>query len=99
MTKNNEPRILPAGMRVLWPVFRLLQRAGSPEKVAQTSIYLASAPEAAGFNGRYFESNTRPKELSANVTDVIKQEKAWELAEYLVHSAITVTHFEPEIVT
>jgi retinol dehydrogenase 14 len=98
MTKSNEPRILPAGMRVLWPIFRLLQRIGSPEKVAQTSIYLASAPEAAGFNGRYFESSTRPKDLSAGVTDAIQQEKAWELAENLVHTAITATHFEPELI-
>jgi NAD(P)-dependent dehydrogenase (short-subunit alcohol dehydrogenase family) len=98
MTKNNEPRILPASMRVLWPIFRLLQRVGSPEKVAQTSIYLASASEAATFNGRYFESSMRPKDLSADVTDAIKQERAWELAEYFVHTAITATHFEPELI-
>jgi NAD(P)-dependent dehydrogenase (short-subunit alcohol dehydrogenase family) len=99
MTKNNEPHILPASMRVLWPIFRLLQRVGSPEKVAQTSIYLASAPEAAVFNGRYFESSTRPKDLSAGVTDAIQQEKAWELAKNLVNTAITATHLEPELIT
>lgn len=98
MTKGNEPRILPAGMRVLWPIFRLLQRIGSAEKVAQTSIYLASAPEAADFNGRYFESNTRPKDLGADVADAIKQEKTWELAEYLVHTAMTAIHVEPELI-
>jgi retinol dehydrogenase 14 len=96
MTKSNEPRILPAGMRVLWPIFRLLQRVGSPEKVAQTSIYLASATEAANFNGRYFESSTRPKDLTIDVNDPAKQEKAWELADDLVHTATTATHFEPE---
>jgi hypothetical protein len=98
MTKSNEPRILPAGMRVLWPIFRLLQRVGSPEKVAQTSIYLASAPEAASFNGRYFESSRCPKDLNADVTDAIKQEKAWDLAESLVHTAITAAHVEPALI-
>jgi retinol dehydrogenase 14 len=97
MTKSNEPRILPASMRVLWPIFRLLQRVGSPEKVAQTSIYLASASEAAMFNGRYFESSTRPKDLGPDVSDAIQQEKAWELAEHLVRSATTAIHMEPEL--
>lgn len=96
MTKSNEPRILPAGMRTLWPVFRLLQRVGSPEKVAQTSIYLASAPEAGSFNGRYFESSRRPKDLGPHITDTMKQEKAWELADYLVRTAQTAFHIEPE---
>lgn len=96
MTKSNEPRILPAGMRALWPVFRLLQRVGSPEKVAQTSIYLASAPEAGSFNGRYFESSRRPKDLGPHITDTMKQEKAWELADYLVRTAQTAFHIEPE---
>lgn len=96
MTKSNEPRIFPAGMRVLWPIFRLLQRVGSPAKVAQTSIYLASAPEAGSFNGRYFESSRRPKDLGPDITDATKQEKTWELADYLVRTAPTAIRVEPE---
>ena len=96
MTKSNEPRILPPGMRALWPVFRLLQRIGSPEKVAQTSIYLASAPEAANFNGGYFESSTRPKDLSPDVIDATKQKKTWELADCLVRTARTAIRVESE---
>lgn len=97
MTKSNESRILPSELRVLWPIFRLLQRVGSPAKVAQTSIYLASAPEAGGFNGRYFESSRRPKDLAADITDATKQQKAWELAEHLVRTARTAVPFEPEL--
>ncbi len=82
MTKHNEPRILPAGMRVLWPICRLLQRVGSPAKAAQTSIYLASAPEAGNFNGRFFESSKHPKDLGSDITDATKQENTWELAEH-----------------
>lgn len=97
MTKGSEKRSLPAGLRPFWPVLRLLQRLGSPEKVAHTSIYLASAPEAAKFNGQYFESSTSPKNLSTEVIDTTKQENAWELGTALVRQARTVFFFEPAI--
>ncbi len=89
MTQSNKPHILPAGMRKLWPVFRLIQRLGSPEKVAGTSIYLASAPEVANITGQYFESSTRPKDLSPEVIEQAKQEKTWELAAALIGNAPT----------
>lgn len=97
MTQSNESRSLPPGMRKLWPLIRLIQRVGSPEKVARTSIYLASAPEAANINGQYFESSTRPKNLSEEVIGVTKQEKAWELGAFLVQNAQTAIAFEPAI--
>lgn len=96
MTKSSEPRSFPANMRPLWPLLRLIQRIGSPEKVAQTSIYLASAPEAANITGHYFESNTHPKDLGPDVADLAKQEKAWELGVSLVHKAVTAIPVEPE---
>ena len=97
MTQSNESRSLPPGMRKLWPLIRLIQRVGSPEKVARTSIYLASAPQAANINGQYFESSTRPKNLSEEVIGVTKQEKAWELGAFLVQNAHTAITFEPAI--
>lgn len=96
MTQSSEPRSLPASMRRLWPLIRFLQRIGSPEKVAHTFIYLASAPEAANITGQYFESSTRPKNLSQDVIEPTKQEKAWDLAASLVQDAITTIPFEPE---
>jgi len=86
-------------MRLLWPVFRVIQRSGSPEKVAHTSIYLASAPEAANMTGQYFESSTRPKNLSAEIIDQVNQEKTWEVGTSLVCVALTATplEFEPVI--
>jgi hypothetical protein len=89
MTKGSEPRSFPAGMRPLWPVLRLIQRMGSPEKVAHTSIYLASAPEAANITGIYFESSTVPKDLRGEVIDYAKQERTWELGTSLVRNAPT----------
>lgn len=96
MTQRNEPRILPAGMRKFWPIFRLIQRTSSPEKAARTSVFLASAPEAAQINGQYFESSTRPKALRAEVIDQAKQERAWELGASLIRNAVTAIPFEPE---
>jgi len=99
MTQSNEPRILPASMRRLWPVFRLIQRTSSPEKAARTSAFLASAPEAADITGKYFESSTHPKDLSLNVLDPDKQEKTWELGASLVREALTtiLSQAEPVI--
>jgi NAD(P)-dependent dehydrogenase (short-subunit alcohol dehydrogenase family) len=99
MTKGNEKRSLPASLQPFWPVMRLLQRVGSAEKVAQTSIYLASAPEAANINGQYFESSTHPKQLSAEIIDLRKQEKTWELGVSLVQNAQTAIDYEPELVS
>jgi NAD(P)-dependent dehydrogenase (short-subunit alcohol dehydrogenase family) len=98
MTKNSEPRSFPAGMRPLWPVLRLIQRIGSPEKVAHTSIYLASASEITGIAGQYFESSTRPKNLSPEVIDQTKQEKTWELGVSLVRNALTAIPSKAESV-
>ena len=96
MTQSNEARSLPPGMRKLWPIIRLLQRVGSPEKVARTSIYLASAPEAGDLNGHYFEGSRHSKELSKEVIDVTKQEKACELGASLVRDAVTAIPHEAE---
>lgn len=99
MTQSNEPRILPAGMQKLWPVFRLIQRTSSPEKAARTSVFLASAPEAADITGKYFESSSHPKDLSPNVLDPVKQEKTWDLGASLVREALTaiLSQAEPVI--
>jgi NAD(P)-dependent dehydrogenase (short-subunit alcohol dehydrogenase family) len=96
MTKSNESRILPPGMRKLWPIFRLIQRTSSPEKAARTSVFLASSPEAANVTGCYFESNTRPKDLRPEITEVEMQEKAWELGFALVSNAPTAISGELE---
>jgi NAD(P)-dependent dehydrogenase (short-subunit alcohol dehydrogenase family) len=100
MIQSSEARVFPAGMRLFWPILRLVQRSGSPEKAARTSIYLASSPEAANLTGQYFESSTRPKQLPAEMLDRTNQEKTWELAASLVKNAptaIQVVMFETDI--
>ena len=96
ITKSSEPHSFPENLRPLWPVVRLMQRMGLPEKAAHTSIFLASEPEVANITGQYFESSTQPKYPGPAVLDQTKQDKAWELAISLVRDAPTAVPMEPE---
>ena len=96
ITKSSGPRSFPENLRPLWPVLRLMQRTGSPERAAHTSIYLASEPGVANITGQYFESNTHPKYPGPAVLDQSKQDKAWELAASLVRDAPTAIPVQPE---
>jgi retinol dehydrogenase-12 len=50
-----------------------------PEKGAETSLYVASAPELDGVTGRYF-SRSREKTSSAESRDEAVQERVWDLS-------------------
>jgi len=63
--------------RMLGPFFK------SPEKGAETSIYLASSPEVEGVSGKYF-ANCRPRESSRISYDEELQEKLWKYTEDLL---------------
>lgn len=58
----------------------------SAEKGAETSVYLASAPEVAGVNGQYFERN-RARRSSAVSYDEAAQERLWEISAALAETA------------
>ncbi len=58
----------------LFPFFKRF--AISPEKGARTIVYLASAPEAAQFNGLYF-SKSRPSAPSSAAQDDAAAERLW----------------------
>ena len=51
----------------------------SPDKGAETSLHVASAPELDGVTGRYF-SHRRPKPSSAESRDEAVQERVWALS-------------------
>jgi NAD(P)-dependent dehydrogenase (short-subunit alcohol dehydrogenase family) len=95
MTQSLSPRGMPGWMRLGWPVLRWLQRRGSPEQAARSSIYLASAPEAAGLSGAYVGSDARPEQPAAAARDRASQERAWALAERLVAQAPTALGHQP----
>jgi retinol dehydrogenase-14 len=88
-TKELAPRAMPVAQRLLWPLFRLVQRRGSPERAARAATFLASALEAACLSGMYVESDARPVQPSAAALDRANQERAWELGTSLVANAPT----------
>ncbi|HZC07116.1 MAG TPA: SDR family oxidoreductase [Ktedonobacterales bacterium] len=71
--RNNGPR---------WQAAMTLARpfAISPERGAQTSIYLASSPDVAGISGKYFIKE-KPANSSNVAYDVNAQEQLWSLSE------------------
>jgi NAD(P)-dependent dehydrogenase (short-subunit alcohol dehydrogenase family) len=54
----------------------------SPEKGAQTALYLASSPEVATVSGQYF-IKSKPARSSKESYDVTAQERLWALSEQL----------------
>lgn len=69
---------------LLSPLFR------SPEKGAETSIYLASSPAVEGISGRYFASR-REVAPSAAARDDAAARRLWDLSEQLTGLAATAT--------
>ena len=66
--------VWPAMFTVLAP-FEL-----SPEKGAQTAVYLASSPEVATVSGQYFVKS-KPARSSEASHDIAAQERLWTLSE------------------
>jgi NAD(P)-dependent dehydrogenase (short-subunit alcohol dehydrogenase family) len=84
MTQGTAPRSFPLWLRVGWPLVRAFQRRGSAEFAPQSSIFAATAPEAARLNGAYFEKDGRLARPSKLLMDVELQERAWALGASLV---------------
>ena len=59
----------------------------SPEKGAETSVYLATSPEAEGVTGTYFERK-KPRRVNPIAYDEAAQERLWALSAQLVSSWI-----------
>ena len=55
----------------------------SPAKGADTAVYLASAPEVEGVNGRYF-ADRRPKKTNASSYDAAITDRLWQVSAGLV---------------
>lgn len=74
------------------PIYPLIKRllgflAKSPQKGAQTSIYLASAPELEGVSGKYFR-NSEPVESSPLTYDRPTAERLWQTSLLLIGKAM-----------
>ncbi len=57
----------------------------TPEKGAETSIYLASSPEVEGVTGKYFV-DCKPVSLAPEATDLNAARKLWEVSAELAHA-------------
>jgi retinol dehydrogenase-14 len=73
----------------LWPVLRLLQRAGSPARAGRRVTLLSCSPQVGSCTGEYFTGGTSPKRLSPRELDGANQQRAWQLASQLVADAPT----------
>lgn len=85
MTRSMTPRTMPL-FRYVWPLVRLAQRYGSPEKAGRRVALLARSSQPT-VTGAYFERGLTPKRLSARESDIDSQERAWRLATELIVTA------------
>lgn len=68
-----------------WLVGQVIRRVGiSPAQGAETSLYLATAPEVADVTGQYFVQ-CRSHRSAPGTTDVARQERLWTASARLVH--------------
>ena len=63
--------------RLAWKVRRNMKGHKTPAEGAATSIYLASAPEAAGQTGKYWD-NCAPKDSLSSSNDPTEARRLWE---------------------
>jgi retinol dehydrogenase-14 len=94
MTQSMTPETM-GFPKPLWPVLRLLQRAGSPVRAGRRVASLACSPQLGSYTGEYFTGGTRPKRLSPRELDGANQERAWQLAAQLVADAPTDRQAHP----
>ena len=81
---KNNPGFL---MSIMGAVIPLIGR--SPEKGAETSIYLASSPEVQNISGKYFvDCNVTQPALQASDRAVAR--KLWDVSAEMVHLAEAV---------
>ena len=66
--------------RLISGAVNVLFSATTPEKGAETSVYLATSPEVAGVSGRYF-ANKKVDRANPIADDESSQERLWRLSE------------------
>jgi NAD(P)-dependent dehydrogenase (short-subunit alcohol dehydrogenase family) len=72
-------------LQMIMPLAKLL--AISPEKGAESIVYLASSPQAAGVTGEYFYKS-KPAKTSAEARDDVAAARLWAVSETLASSKV-----------
>lgn len=88
MTRSVTPEMLPAAMRFIFPIFKLMTRPDggkSAEKASRSSVYLASSPEVEDVSGKYFDTKSKMAEWPLAVLDQSTRQKIWEVAKQISH--------------
>lgn len=86
MTRSVTPAMLPAAMRLMYPLFKWVTRPDggkSAAKAARSTVYLASAPEVEGASGQYFNTNSKRVEWPPAVLDVEVRQELWATVQQL----------------
>ncbi len=76
-TNINSRDSSPFMLRLFWKILKPLM--SSPEKGAQTSIYLASSPEVDGVSGKYFVKKKEKKSSKESYDESISQ-RLWQVS-------------------
>lgn len=92
---SNTPEILARGFRKAYGLF-----VRSPRQGAETSVYLATAPEVEGITGRYFADKQQKDSAEASYDEAI-QERLWQVSEQMLaeHAPGGITIPAPTTVT
>jgi len=77
-------REYPAVVRTLWKLF-----VWTPERGAECSLHVATAPELEGVSGEFF-AKSRSVRASRDALDVEQQEKLWSLTDRILARATAV---------
>ena len=76
-TNTNSRDSSPFMLRLFWKILKPLM--SRPEKGAQTSIYLASSPEAGSVSGKYFVKKKETKSSKESYDESISQRR-WQVS-------------------
>jgi NAD(P)-dependent dehydrogenase (short-subunit alcohol dehydrogenase family) len=91
MTGAMTPDMVPPVMRLLWPVFKNMQKPDdgkSAEKASRSSVYAASTPDIAGETGLYINTNSKRTKWPKDILKESNRLKVWTLLEQLTGSGL-----------
>ncbi|MGL4609531.1 MAG: SDR family NAD(P)-dependent oxidoreductase [Trueperaceae bacterium] len=94
MTGAMTPETLPFAMRLMWPIFKTMQKPDdgkSAQKASRSSIYAATAPELEGLTGQYITTNSKRVKWPASFQNEHNRQKVWSVLEELTGSRLPNT--------
>jgi NAD(P)-dependent dehydrogenase (short-subunit alcohol dehydrogenase family) len=83
MSRSLTAGMVPAYMRLLWPLVGLSLGLLKAEDAARSSLFLASSAEVSGVSGVYFNRKGRKTRWHRDMVDPDKRKVIWELSERL----------------